>query len=168
VGLILLLVACDRVAALLPGTRAGATDRIACPPGSTPTVDAPEEESPRALAGTEVHTCRDPEGRPVGPHLERWPDGGTACLGAWVDGERDGIWLTWHPDGAFRSQITWEAGQQHGPRREVGLEGRVVEIAMEEGVAHGLVTLAPEAPMPEWEAGRRVDGTRYRSHGDAR
>jgi hypothetical protein len=34
---------------------------------------------------------------------------------------------------------------------------------MEDGAACAFTTLPPDAPMPEWDAGRRVEGTRYRA-----
>ena len=112
----------------------------------------------------EVHGCRTASGLRTGPHLERYPGGGVAVEGAWLDDQRHGVWTAWFPDGAFRSQVTWAAGVEHGPRRELSSDGRVVEIDMEQGLAVELRGLPAGAPMPEWEAGQRVDGVRYATH----
>lgn len=158
-----LLLACGRVA---PQVVPPAPPGFACPAGATWVHDPPGQGIARSFPDTDADGCRDDQGRPTGPHLERWPAGGVAVEGAWADGARDGVWTTWYPDGAFRSQVSWKAGRQDGPRREVGRDGRVVEIGMVADVATGLFTLAPGAPMPEWEGGRKVDGTRYRTHTD--
>lgn len=161
--MVLLLLACGRMLPSPVEASSAAPAGFECPTGSTWTVDPPGRGELRAIPGTEVHTCRDAQGRPVGPHVERWPGGGTACVGSWANGARDGVWLAWRPDGAFRSQVTWRDGVQDGPRREVGRAGRIVEITMEAGLAQGFLTLPSDAPMPEWDGGRRVEGTRYRA-----
>lgn len=147
-----------------PGPAGG---ELRCPDGATATSFAPGEGEHRLLDDTEVRTCVDAGGRPSGPHVERWSEGRIAVEGAWKDGLRDGAWTRWHPDGAFHSQVTWEAGRQHGERLEVGKDGRVVRIRMEGGAASELAALDAGAPMPEWEGGERIQGTRYQAHAGA-
>jgi hypothetical protein len=143
---------------------AAAPEAFGCPDGTTLTVEPPGTGIARTVPDTEVQTCRDPAGNLVGPQLERWTGGGVAAEGAWAAGTRDGVWTTWFPDGAFRSRTSWRAGVQHGPRLEIAWDGRIVEIEMIDGRADGIRSLAAGSPMPEWEGGARVEGTRYRGH----
>jgi hypothetical protein len=138
-----------------------------CPEGTSLVVAPPGDGEHRVAPDTEVQTCVDDAGRPSGGHLERWPGGGVAVEGAWKDGLRDGTWTRWYADGAFRSQVSYTAGQQHGERLELGRDGRIVRIEMEGGAASELRALQENAPMPEWEGGERIEGTRYRSHARA-
>ena len=135
-----------------------------CPDGSEWTVAAAGVEGPRTVADTEVHACRDGSGAWLGPHLERYEGGAVAVEGAWAAGERDGTWVRWYPDGAFQSQTSWKAGSEHGPRREIAADGRIVEIEMVQGAAHEMRALDWQTAMPEWEAGNRIEGTAYHSH----
>jgi hypothetical protein len=128
---------------------------FACPSGA-------EWRAEVRSGDVEVHTCAA-DGTRRGPHVERYVGGGIAVEGQWRDGGRDGVWTAWSPDGAFRSQTTWVDGVEHGPRREVSADGRVVEIQMERGQAVDLRGLPADAPMPEWSAGQRVEGVRYRT-----
>lgn len=142
----------------------GAPDGFRCPEGADWTVEAPGVGAARIWPDTEVHGCKAADGTLDGPHLERWPGGGIASEGAWAKGVRDGVWTSWFPDGAFRSQRTWRSGTLEGPRREVARDGRIVELEMSDGAATGLRSLAAGTPVPEWEAGARVESSRYRAH----
>lgn len=93
-------------------------------------------------------------------------DGTPLEAGPAGDGPRDGTVLRWFEDGAFRSSVTWVAGEQHGPRVEVGLDGRLVELALEHGRVVSLRTLPAGTPMPEWVDGAQVEGTRYGAHAE--
>lgn len=135
-----------------------------CPNGSTPSTTAPGSGTLRVLQETEVHTCLDALGAAQGPHLERWQDGAVAVEGSWRDGEPDGDWTRWFEDGAFRSRIAWRTGIQHGERLELAKDGRIVEIEMVDGAATGMHALSAGTAMPEWEAGKRIEGTAYRRH----
>ena len=105
-----------------------------------------------------------PDGAREGPHLERYASGGVAAQGGWQSDRRHGVWTRWFEDGAFRSLQSWEAGVQHGPRRELSPDGRVVEIEMASGEAVSLRGLPAGTPMPEWHAGQRADGVAHLAH----
>lgn len=134
-------------------------DTFACPDGTTsgdPASLAPH----RVLPDTEILLCFDSSGAPHGPHLEHW---GTAIAveGLWDRGRREGTWTRWARDGGFRSQSTWKEGQQQGPHLEVGRDGRLVEIEMVDGLAVALRTRPRGTAMPQWDEGKRTEGTRH-------
>ena len=82
----------------------GAPPGFTCPDGTRWQGEAPGASSLGIEAGTRVHTCREGD-VPRGPHLELFEDGRVAVEGVWAGGERDGAWLRWYPDGAFRSRV---------------------------------------------------------------
>jgi hypothetical protein len=47
--------------------------------------------------------------------------------GPMVDGERNGIWSRFHPDGAMRAQLTYESGRPNGPYSLFDKSGNVIE-----------------------------------------
>jgi hypothetical protein len=129
----------------------------------------PETVAPwRVQPDTEVALCLGSDGLPEGPHVETWADAvaspGLAVEGLWVAGKRHGSWTTWWPDGAFRSQVTWDQGQEQGLRLELGEDGRLVEIQMEGGQAISLRTRPKGSPMPEWDGSKRTEGTKHEQH----
>jgi hypothetical protein len=141
---------------------------VSCPTGAQ--VRDPETVAPwRVLPDTEVSVCLGTDGQPDGPHVETWPDAvaspGLAAEGLWMAGRRHGPWTTWWPDGAFRSQVTWERGVEQGLRLELSEDGRLIEIEMEAGQAISLRTRPRGSPMPEWDGSERTEGTRHEGHG---
>ncbi|HHO50797.1 MAG TPA: hypothetical protein ENK18_07945 [Deltaproteobacteria bacterium] len=156
------LLACAGAPAI-PGL--SAPDGTVCPAGAEPLVLEPERPDPaRWLPGTEVRLCRTAAGTNVGPHEERWPGSGRAVEGRWGEAGREGTWLSFFPDGAFRSRIDYAGGVPHGLRRELSADGRVVELQLEHGTTVGLRSLPRQTPMPEWSSGARSEGTRHLEH----
>jgi hypothetical protein len=135
-----------------------------CPPGAEHRVDAAGEGGDRVWPDTELQTCTNGDGARVGPHLERWTDGGVAAEGHWRDGRRNGEWTWWFADGAFAGRRTWADGVEDGPTWELAADGSVTEVVFEAGRAVGLRALPIGTPMPEWNGDRRVDGVGYVSH----
>jgi hypothetical protein len=145
----------------------GPPGEISCSQGEA--MRDPETVAPwRVLTDTEVSVCLGADGLPDGPHVETWPDAvaspGLAAEGLWVAGQRHGVWTTWWPDGAFRSQATWDRGKEHGSRVELGEDGRLIEIQMEDGQAMSLRTKPRGSPMPQWDGSKRAEGTRHEQH----
>lgn len=126
----------------------------------TQTTDPERTERYRLLPGTDVMLCLDAQGIPDGSHVERWGDI-TAAEGTWKGGKRDGVWTTWRSDGAFQSSATFEEGIERGLIVTVGSDGLLTEIEMDNGIAISIRTKGEASPMPEWESGARVLGTRY-------
>lgn len=123
---------------------------------SDPTQVAPHRLFPQ----TDVLICLDASGMPQGSHIERLGES-TLAEGIWRDGRREGVWTIWRPDGAFYSSTTWKNGKEHGPLVVASEDGVLVEIEMEEGAAISFQTNTTGRPMPEWEAGEKVSGTKY-------
>lgn len=147
----------------IPGLPVG--DGLACP-GASERIDlaAGASDPARWLQGTDVRLCRTTAGANVGPHEERWPGGGLAAQGSWGEPGREGTWISFFPDGAFRSRVDYAAGVPHGLRQEVSSDGRVVELQLEQGVVVGLRSLPLETPMPQWSDGVQGEGLRHQDH----
>jgi len=147
----LLWIGCAGPAPAPPGPPA--PPGFACPEGAT--HHAGDDN------GLLVHTCNDTAGVRTGPHVGLRTDGSVAMEGAWQAGERHGAWTEWTADGAFRSLTTYASGIAEGPRREVGPDGRVLQLDMAGGEAVRMQVLPAQTPMPQWADGQRGEGLRH-------
>lgn len=147
--------------ALAEGLVVGEDPRaIRCDVGEPEVVEPASELDARTAEGTVVRRCLGAEGEPHGRHVEVYPSGGVAVIGAWADGSRAGTWNRWTESGAFAGARTWEAGTLESERL-VSSDGRVIELRYEAGVAVDWRTLPRDTPMPEWSKAALGTGLRH-------
>ncbi|MBL8944431.1 MAG: hypothetical protein JNK45_14830 [Myxococcales bacterium] len=121
---------------------------VRCPPGTT------------LVTAADRGTCTRPDGRPHGPVVERFPDGGLRLEGSYDAGEKHGPWRTYYDGGVLRAEAHYDHGKPTGTWVEYFADGKpATERAHRRDGAVALKTFRPGgAPLRK---GVLVDGVEH-------
>lgn len=113
-----------------------------------------------AVATADRVTCTRPDGRPHGPVVELFAEGGHRQEGAYADGEKHGEWRTFYAGGVLRAVAHYDHGEPTGTWIEYFADGKpAVERAHRRGGAVALRTFRPDGrPLRQ---GVLVDGIQH-------
>jgi antitoxin component YwqK of YwqJK toxin-antitoxin module len=75
-----------------------------------------------------------------GEYLVTRSDGSLITKGAFINGQKDGKWISWSVNGKIKNTCIWNKGTISGKRKDYGIDGGLIQVThFRNNLVHGLL-----------------------------